>query len=231
MTAMTHWKDSVRTVGSTPALGDHIVAELRRLIVAGQLQAGARLVESDLSETFQVSRGPVRDALRHLETEGLVESRRGGTYVVGLSLGDIEELYVLRELLESAAIRISIAAGTTDYPAARQALDAMRQAAAEGDVDAFAVADLDFHSSFYVTAGNRRLRATWLQYRPTFANMLRITNAEDRDLSPTLRDHEQFLHLIEQQDTTGALALLEEHIQGSRRRMLDAYRHLSTTTR
>lgn len=231
MTATTHWKDSVRSVGATPALADHIVSELRRLIVAGELPAGTRLVELDLSATFDVSRGPVRDALRHLETEGLVESRRGGTYVVGLSLADIEELYVLRELLESAAIRISIAAGTTEYTAAHEALEAMRQAATDGDVDAFAVADLDFHSSFYVTAGNRRLRATWLQYRPTFANMLRITNAEDRDLSPTLRDHEQFLHLVEQRDTPGVLALLEEHIQGSRRRMLDAYSHLPTTTR
>lgn len=76
------------------ALGLHVLSSLRRLIITGEIATGTHLIEAQLSESYAVSRGPVHDALKKLETEGLVESRRHGVFISGLSVDDIEELYL-----------------------------------------------------------------------------------------------------------------------------------------
>jgi GntR family transcriptional regulator of gluconate operon len=222
------WRASVDGIRPAPALGSHVLERLRRLIIVGDLQPGTHLVEAHLSETFDVSRGPIRDALRQLETEGLVESRRRGVYVIGLTVQDIEELYSLRQLLEAEAVRACMTGLPQSYPAARAALDRMAAAAAAGDSHTFAVADLAFHTSFYGSCGHRRLENVWQQYRPTFADMLSVTNAEDRDLQPIHQDHVDLLALVTGGDEATALATLREHIDGSRRRMLTAYGRLTS---
>jgi GntR family transcriptional regulator of gluconate operon len=210
------------TIPPPPALGQHVVDHLRRLIITGDLQAGTHLVESQLSESFNVSRGPVRDALRQLETEGLVESRRRGVFVIGLSSDDIEELYVLRQVLEGEAVRLCMEAGS-ELADARSALERMEAAAERADPVGFAEADLDFHTAFYAHSGHRRLGSIWQQYRPTFAGMLSVTNAEDRDLAPIYRDHVDLLYLVAAGDQAAVAPALREHIDGSRARMLTAY--------
>lgn len=210
------------TIPPAPALGRHVVDHLRRLIITGELQAGTHLVESQLSESFDVSRGPVRDALRQLETEGLVESRRRGVFVIGLTGEDIEELYLLRQVLEAEAVRLCMDANS-ELTDAREALERLEAAAGAADPVAFAEADLDFHSAFYAHSGHRRLGSIWQQYRPTFAGMLSVTNAEDRDLDPIYRDHVDLLDLIAAGDHAAVVPVLREHIDGSRDRMLTAY--------
>jgi len=216
------------SVRPAPALGQHVVDHLRRLIITGELRPETHLVEAQLSRAFDVSRGPVRDALRQLETEGLVESRRRGVFVIGLTLDDIDELYVLRRLLEIEAVRLCLARDDVEHAAARAALERMDSAAAVQDAEAFATADLDFHSAFYLAAGHRRLESIWQQYRPTFAGMLAVTNAEDQDLAPTFADHVELLRVVEVGDEHQALELLADHLDGSRRRMLTAYTRFVT---
>ncbi|MFC7625698.1 GntR family transcriptional regulator [Microlunatus sp. GCM10028923] len=206
------------------ALGVHVTDRLRREIVSGQIPAGTHLVEGRLSELFGVSRGPVRDSLRQLEAEGLVEARRRGVYVRGMSLEDIDELYSLRTMLEREALQLAMGRETTDWSEARRSLEEMTEAAERGDVEAFAHADLEFHTAFYRSAGHRRLGNVWAQYKPTFAAMLSVTNAQDaRDLRPTLSDHVQLLDALAAKDHTTVLDLLADHIEGSRQRMRHAH--------
>lgn len=225
MTETTIWNAPVRLAPSTPRLGEHVAQEIRLAIIGGTLARGTHLVESRLSEMFGVSRGPVRDALQRLTEEGLVESRRRGTFVRGLDLDDIAELYSLRQLIESDVIQRCIDGEDVDLTPVRTALENMRAALRTGDASAFAQADLDFHSAFYIAAGHRRIRAIWQQYRPTFAGMLEVTNAVDENLTPTLEDHEVLLDAVLTGDRDRALTLLEHHLDGSRRRMLTAYGH------
>lgn len=217
------WTAPVTSAPSAPKLGEHVARELRRAIISGSLGHGTHLVEAHLSQMFDVSRGPVRDALQRLTEEGLVESRRRGTYVRGLSIEDIEELYSLRQLIERDALRRCMNVDGPDFSSARSALGRMRDAFEAGDAGEFARADLDFHSAFYSIAGHGRIESIWLQYRPTFAGMLEVTNAEDRDLAPTFHDHEVLLDAVIARREADALALLEDHLEGSRRRMLSAY--------
>lgn len=87
---------------------DLAIAQLRRAILTGQFQPGERLVEQHLAEELQVSRGPIRDALRQLEQEGLVRIYRNRGAVVS-TLGPLEayELYLVRGHLEGLAVRIA----------------------------------------------------------------------------------------------------------------------------
>lgn len=216
------WRTRVPAVAPPPALGQHVLDSLRRLVIVGDIEPGTHLVESQLSATFSVSRGPVRDALRRLEAEGLVESRRRGVFVIGLTVEDVEELYSLRQMIEGQAVRRCLTAAGPDWRGAQAALAVMQAAAGSGDITAFAAADLDFHSCFYVVAGHRRLQAVWEQYRPTFADMLAVTNTRDHDLAPTAADHADLLAAVVGRREAEALSLLATHIDGSRERMFAA---------
>jgi GntR family transcriptional regulator of gluconate operon len=203
-----------------PPLGEQLLAQVRALIVRGDLEPGTHLVEGWMAERFGVSRGPVRDALRQLELEGLVETRRRGVYVRGLSEDDIVELYAVRGALEGRALRDVIARrGSLDWTPIDGAVARMRAAAAAADPPAFAAADLDFHSAFYDLGGNRRLAATWALHRPLFAAMLAVTNTTDRDLAPIAQDHAELADTVRAGELETALAALDEHLDGSCGRM------------
>ena len=98
---------------------DAITERLRDEIVNGTLRPGQQLLQESLSERYGVSRSPLREALRHLEAEGLViyEANRGAT-VASYSTDDIMEIFEIRRLLESSAIR-QAATAMDAGPAAR----------------------------------------------------------------------------------------------------------------
>lgn len=201
-------------------LGEQLLAQLRALIVRGELAAGTHLVEGWVAERFGVSRGPVRDALRQLELEGLVDTRRRGSYVRGLTDTDLVELYALRGALEGLAVRECIARRPAgDWAPLHEALRRMRAAAGVADPAAFAAADLDFHGGFYTVAGNRRLAAAWATHRDLFAAMLDVTNARDRDLRPVAEDHAALADVVRTGDVATALDALATHLDGSLGRM------------
>jgi len=203
-------------------LGTQVVDQLRRMIITWQVRPGMHLVESVLSEDFGVSRGPIRDALRQLESEGLVESRRRGVFAMELTVHDIEELYALRGLIELHAFTQAMA-NASSWGLAEVPLARMREAAEAGDAHSFARADLDFHSAIYDLSGQLRVRHIWRQYKPTFAVLLDLTNAQDRDLHPTLRDHQELLAAAQRNDLKATETLLGAHMAGSRERLLRAH--------
>lgn len=200
-------------------LGEQLLDQLRALIVRGELAEGTHLVEGWMAERFGVSRGPVRDALRQLEIEGLVETRKRGVAVRGLSDTDIVELYAVRGALEGLAVRELMArAAEADWSPLDDAVAAMREAATAADPARFGAADLDFHSGFYAIAANRRLAATWALHRPLFAAMLAVTNT-DRDLAPVAQDHADLAAVVRSGEVGPALAALTVHLDGSCARM------------
>ncbi len=205
------------------ALGEQLADLLRARIVSGAYLPGTHLVEDGLAAEFDVSRGPVRDALRTLQGEGLVESKRRGLSVRGITEHDIDELYEVREAIEQLACRLAMQRGG-DWSPAEVQLRGMTSAAGAGDLHHFAVCDLAFHSHFYQLSGNVRLISLWNQYRPTFAALLDVTNAQDKDLHPAAADHGTLLRLARAKELEEFAAELTLHLAGSRRRMIEALR-------
>jgi GntR family transcriptional regulator of gluconate operon len=204
-------------------MGERLADQLRRNIIRGELAVGSHLVEDTLAETYDVSRGPVRDALKILSSEGLLDDRRRGFFVRGFSRTDVEELYSLRTSMEKLAMTLAAErTGADQWSASQAELDAMYAAAAKRDWHAFAGHDLAFHGTFYRLSGHSRLQSMWEQYRPTFGAMLDVTNEQDVDLRPSADDHAVLLDLTKGKKVSELMARLEEHLAGSQHRMTTA---------
>lgn len=217
---MTHPLLPQRPLG----LGDQVADELRRQIITQELAAGALLVEEKIAADFGVSRGPIRDAIRTLTQEGLVESTGRSASVIGLSAVDIDELFSLRSSLELLALKAALRDHATELDEQLvTALDRMRAAVVANDPAAFTRADLDFHGSFYTASHHRRLSDVWSQYQPTIQNLLLVANLEHTDLEPSLHSHEMLADLIHDRAADNASTELESHLDNSRVRVRREY--------
>lgn len=211
-------------------LGPQVAAELRRLIVSGAMAPGTHLVETAIAETFDVSRGPVRDAFKLLQSEGLVEVKRRSTYVRGLSDEDISELYSLRQALESLAMqRAAEQAETVSWAPFERVLDAMLNAADRNDAESYAAADVQFHTLFYEASGHHRLQTMWNQLLPTFRALLQVTISRDADLHPSAESHERLLRFCRERRFEEMHAELTDHLVKAHRRLTEAYREVRDT--
>lgn len=211
-------------------LGSQIAGELRSEIVAGVLRREDRIVETDVASRFEVSRGPVRDAIKELASEGLVEVRRGKARVLGVTIEDVHELYSLRRVFERFAMsEVAEHRDTVDWRPCEDALSAMEEAAGSRDAHAFGTADLEFHGAFYRAAGNRRLLQTWSQFQPTFAALLDF-NAQDRDLTPSVTTHRNLLTAVRSGDLTDLLEQVDGHLAQAENRITEGLRSQTGTT-
>jgi len=207
------------------ALGEQVARALRAEILTGALPVGTLLVEAPLAARFDVSRGPVRDALRTLAAEGLIVSAGRSYRVVGLDERDVRALYALRELLEGYACQQAAAGDPAAYRAAAEAAIAdMAEAARVDDASAFARADVEFHSAFYRACGNDRLRAVWEQHVPTFAVLFQLTDALDDTLAVSVTLHRALLDTILSGDPAEIAAGVAAHLAAAQERIINAYR-------
>lgn len=204
------------------SLGAQVARALRQRIVRGELAPGTRITEEALAEEFDVSRGPIRDALTQLSFENLVEVQRPrGVYITGLTKDDVDQLYSLRGALEqlalSRAMRVDDASRWAPMAAA---VGRMGAAADAGDHAAFVTADLDFHSQIYALADHPRLEGAWSQYLPTFAALLEVTINHDEDLHESSGDHFTLMDVMRTGTPEKASSVLAAHLDGARDRML-----------
>ena len=207
------------------ALGEQVARALRAEILTGAMPVDTLLVEAPLAARFEVSRGPVRDALRTLATEGLIVSSGRSYRVVGLDERDVRALYALRELLEVYACQQAAAADPTAYRAAAEAAIAdMAASVRADDAPAFARADVEFHSAFYRACGNDRLRAVWVQHVPTFAVLFQLTDALDDTLSASVTNHRALLDTTLAGDPAAIATAVAAHLAAAQERIINAHR-------
>ena len=145
-------------------LSDHIADQLREAIVEGQLEAGQRIVEREIAEVMQTSRGPVRDALLLLENEGLVvRSTHRGTFVARLTKKDAEEIWSLRLAIESVVVDYVLRRATPqDLDALDNLVDEMAAKVKAGySLSDATELDLEFHRTLCRISGHKRALTAW----------------------------------------------------------------------
>nr|WP_242519470.1 GntR family transcriptional regulator [Microbacterium esteraromaticum] len=203
-------------------MGAQVANVLRQRIVRGDLAPGERITEEALAEEFDVSRGPIRDALTQLSFEKLVRIQRPrGVFVVGLTRDDVDQLYSLRAALEQLALSRAIRVeDDARWQTMARAVRRMTEAAETSDHTAFAAADLDFHSQIYALADHPRLEGAWRQYLPTFSALLDVTINHDSDLHDSAVDHVALFDVMRSGDAAKAADVLTAHLDGARDRML-----------
>lgn len=136
--------------------------ELKRLILDGELPAGAHLLELEAAARLGMSRTPVREAMVRLQQEGMVEIRpRHGMRVLPVSSDDMREIYQVLTGLEATAARLAAQRGLSkgELAGLRVAVKDMDAALAADDLAAWAAADERFHASLVEASGNQRLIA------------------------------------------------------------------------
>lgn len=136
---------------------------LRRRILNDELPAGARLVENTLAVELGVSRATIREAMRQLAAEGLIEIQpRRQSVVTRMSAADARDVLYARYVLEAgAAKQIRPPARPALGAAMKDALAAMDKAARDGDVEGIVEADIQFHRSILEASGARRVHDLW----------------------------------------------------------------------
>ena len=206
-----------------PSLVEVAVRQLRAEILAGELEPGQRLIEDQIRLRFDISRGPLREALRLLTQQGLVEHLpRRGARVTELSDTDVEQLFGIRLALEQHAVRSVFPRVTPPDDGELAELDGwlrrMRTAEEEGDALGKDDAHRAFHAAVVGLAGNRQLDLALepvllkLQ-RPMAVNLRR----EALVLGPEegLERHQRIIDAVRSNDLEQILYELEHH--GGRR--------------
>jgi DNA-binding GntR family transcriptional regulator len=192
------------------------VRRLRQDILSGILPPGERLIEEQLTQRFGISRAPLREALRELAQQGLVEhSPRRGVRVAELSAEDVDELFGLRDLLERYAMERALplrhSRGLADLTGA---WDAMAAAVRAGEVLAENEAHRRFHIEVVALAGQRQLLMAFepviLKLQLYMAANLR-REAEHRAPWEGVERHRRLLDAITTGDLPTVLAALATH--------------------
>jgi DNA-binding GntR family transcriptional regulator len=206
----------VRVAGPPPSSVEVVAEALREALAAGRLRQGERIKEVPLARQLGVSRGPIRDALRLLAHDGLVEILPNrGAVVPTIRAVDVLEVYALRASIGSLALQKLL---REPQPAAGQgvarALAALERAVARGDERRAAEADLAFQSALIESAGLPRVaqefeRLTW-QVRQFIA----LLDIHYDDRLATMLEEVRALHAaLAARDAPGAEALWREKLE------------------
>ena len=183
------------------SMTEQVLRELREAIIEGRIPQGEPLREVPLAETLGTGRSAVREAIRQLVQEGLVDYEpHRGAFVRVMSLADRLDVYIAREAIETGAARRILAAPPTDLSELRAALEEIRAAARDQDhvSDMLIDADIHFHQELVRLAASPRL----MRAHDTLAAETRmlLRHHPDYAWSDYVSDHERLLEAIERRD-------------------------------
>lgn len=194
-------------------------------ILGGELIPGQRINEPDVSSRLQVSRVPVREALRELESSGLVVSRKhSGVFVRQLTPREVTDLYEMRGVLDGFAGRKAAALAREPRAALcaqlQHSIDQMNAYAEVRDVQAYYGENLRFHWLIVEAADNHNLTETYRGIVQKL-HLMRLHNlSKDFGMRTSIAEHVEIASAVSVGDVTGTQVLLGNHVN-------DAYRRLN----
>ena len=187
---------------------------LRARILSGALRDGERIVERDLAEEYGVSRGPIRDALRLLESEGLVVTApRRGTRVAALTAADAVEIFAMRAALEPLAVRFLIDQhDPAHFARLEEHLTRLENAAKANDWPAAVALDMEFHGLIFELSGQRRLQKVWESMRVPLLQLFAMLRQGYASIDQVPTRHREYFESIAGGDAEAAQAAAHEHV-------------------
>jgi DNA-binding GntR family transcriptional regulator len=204
-------------------LWQRVYDHLRAAILSGRLEPGAELAEVPLSEELGVSRGPIREAIGRLASEGLVTVRpRRGAVVSPLSKEEFLELYQVREALERMAVKLAVRRlQPEDFAALQRLIDDMATHAERGQVDDFFEANAAFHARLVDASGNAKLGEMYRQLLDQIGRYRTRSLRLRGNLQRSIAEHAAILRAAKRGDAERAAHLMSEHIRVPQRGLGD----------
>lgn len=204
------------SVTSIRSIRDQITDHIREDLLCGRLNSGERLSEIKLAERFGVSRGPIRESLAQLTSEGLLVAKPNcGVTVAPEPPDDIRELIVpIRRTLETYALKLFFDDMTEqDFWMWDEILHGLERACVQGDRAAIAGQDIAFHRSIIARAGQADLLAVWTTILARIRGHFRqAVRQYGDDLIQIHVEHRELVDLLRGGNKKAAIKALERHI-------------------
>jgi len=206
---------AVRSLADHLSLRERIVARLRQAIITGELAQKSRLIEPELARQLNVSRTPLREAIRQLEAEGFVTTvPRFGSFVSEITPQDVEDLYAIRTVIEGLAAR---QAAENPESAKREVLDNILTDLAKrtGDYRQYHEISGRFHDIIVELSGNRRLQGIYHSLAQHVSRMRTLSLAVRGRPEISLRGHRRIATAILRGRGAEAERAMRVHIEAA----------------
>ncbi|CDP85780.1 MULTISPECIES: GntR family transcriptional regulator [Mycolicibacterium] len=196
------------------SLREQALSALRRAITSGQLQPGTHLVETELSDALQISRGTLREAMRQLQQEGLISAgARGRLSVRHLDAKEIKNMFDVRGALESlAASELAAREDRGDAVAALRAAVADMERWAASNLEDRIEADLKFHRTMCHLSGNETLLHVWSSLEGSIRMSIMFAGVDRALKNMDAKRHLEIVDAIESGDAAAAAATVRDHM-------------------
>jgi DNA-binding GntR family transcriptional regulator len=196
------------------SLGGQVYEKLKRAIVHGELKPASRIVETRMAEALGISRTPVREAIHKLEREGFLrQDPRGGFFVVGLTLADIEETFGIRSVLESYAARLAaVKHRPEDLKPLERKLEEYQAYLDRGELGSLPRINTEFHDLLYGLSRSPRLVRMISDLRDQIYRFRKAILRVEEMARTSNHDHREMLALIRKRDGEGVEGIVRAHI-------------------
>lgn len=199
------------------SLRDRIFMQIENDILYGRYQPGESLIETKLSKELGVSRTPVREALRQLEREGLVQSiPNRGVIVKGISIQDIEDIYVIRTMIEGLAARWAAAKiSKAEVQELKDVVDLQEFYTAKNESSQLLKLDSLFHDILFKASKSKPLMHTLSMFHHYIQRARSASLSTPGRAQRVLEEHKAILKAISEKDVEKAEKLTNEHIRNA----------------
>jgi DNA-binding GntR family transcriptional regulator len=202
-----------------------IAAIIREAILNGDLEPGRPLTELEIAEQFDVSRAPVREAMRILANEGLIETEPyRGSRVKVITRRDVEEVYSLRRVHESFAVeRIVHKCSANDLRTLSEICKRMREHAERRDMQAVSLEDELFHRTLIELADHQLLLTIWNELSLRVRQTMSLRNLQIEVPERLAENHLAIVDALADRDLKRALALVDAHVSEGGQLVIDCW--------
>lgn len=204
-------------------LYNSLLGKLQKDILTGKLKPGEKLTEQNLCKTYGVSRTPVREALRQLETDGLVENiLNRGAFVIGMSDQDYEDMFELRKAYEIQAVKWAIERITDEeMDKLEETFEFMEFYTLRDDIEKMLTINTGFHQVIYEASHNRMLQKMLSSYQ-NFLKYKGMDSVYDENyLTTVLEEHRAIFKAFKDKDVKAGALAMEVHINRAKERRCD----------
>jgi len=197
---------------------DEAYEAIKQMIIMNKLTPGTPLIERQLSELLNISRTPIRAALRELVNENLVSFYPGiGMVVSSIRLEDVIEIYEIREVLDALAIRLFLRTNNVEkIDEMRNHVQSMKEALDRQDFQMVVRHDIEFHNCYLDNTGNARLGNIMISLHDQINRFLSLTSNDEEKCIRSYNDHKRVIEAIDDGDYAKAEKMMNEHIINNR---------------
>lgn len=215
---------------SKASAGDRVTYELRMQIISGIIESGTTLSENKLAADFNVSRSPIREALKTLASENLIRLERMGAVVIGLTEKEIKEIYDVRLLIETFVFERLVKIDTKELvKELNKILEMMKVAIKYQDADEFSLQDVLFHETIIGAINHSYIMMIWNNAKPVMEALILLSMRVRfkelyEDFPRIVSNHQLYIDAIDTKDRDLMIKSLHQNFDDVQEKVEDLWR-------